>query len=164
MGVLLRALHGEELVVRADIPADLPGVCIEPARLTYVVLCLMTVAEREPGRAGTRGECEAEPASEIDSAEIAVSACLALHERAVILNITEKRERASLPRPAHARGPFFTATSDGAGEGFGVPTARRLIADVGGRVRFNCVAGEGTTAAIELPIGAEQDRVLAEPI
>src|SRR6185369_4304154 len=41
MAELLRALHGDQFVVRADIPADLPGIFIKSQHLSQIVLNLV---------------------------------------------------------------------------------------------------------------------------
>ena len=51
--------------------------------------------------------------------------------------------------------PFFTTKPAGRGMGLGVFLVRALAEQWGGRLTFQSVAGEGTIAALELPISAE---------
>ncbi|GLS30284.1 two-component system, NtrC family, C4-dicarboxylate transport sensor histidine kinase DctB [Mesorhizobium albiziae] len=47
--------------------------------------------------------------------------------------------------------PFFTTKVTGDGLGLGLSISRAMIADVGGRLEFTSVSGEGSTFAIHLP-------------
>jgi signal transduction histidine kinase len=156
MRLLLHAIHGDEVIVRADIPPDLPGVRIRPDRLTHVILGLVTYAGHEPPLACVADH--AEGPGEHAPGEVEFSARRA--DR-----ITDKSVNADPPSLSRRREPFFRASGDGTGTGTGVPWVRRLIADAGGRVQFSSAAGSGETAAITLPIitenGAARGRALA---
>jgi two-component system sensor histidine kinase RegB len=48
--------------------------------------------------------------------------------------------------------PFFTTKEPGKGMGLGTFLVRAFAVSLGGRVRFDSVAGEGTTVTLELPL------------
>lgn len=48
--------------------------------------------------------------------------------------------------------PFFTTKEPGKGMGLGTFLVRTFAESLGGRVRFDSIPGEGTTATLELPL------------
>jgi signal transduction histidine kinase len=55
-------------------------------------------------------------------------------------------------RSAAATDELVTSKPPGAGTGLGLPLCRELVAEMGGTLSFRSVAGQGTTARIELPL------------
>ena len=48
--------------------------------------------------------------------------------------------------------PFFTTKPTGKGTGLGLAIAKNIVAEHGGSIRLDSTPGEGTTAAIRLPL------------
>ena len=61
----------------------------------------------------------------------------------------------------HVGEPFFTTKEPGKGMGLGIFLVRTLADRLGGRLTFESGAGEGTTATLELPRAAAEERVEA---
>lgn len=53
---------------------------------------------------------------------------------------------------AHIFEPFFTTKPIGKGTGLGLAIAKNIVSEHGGRIRIESKPGEGTRAAVELPI------------
>jgi signal transduction histidine kinase/CheY-like chemotaxis protein len=57
--------------------------------------------------------------------------------------------------PAHVQPhifePFFTTRAPGEGTGLGLSIVHRLVSDIGGRITFSSIPGQGTTFSVSLP-------------
>ncbi len=60
----------------------------------------------------------------------------------------------------HAGEPFFTTKEPGKGMGLGILLVRTVADRVGGRLTLESSLGEGTSAALELPLAGTEVRVL----
>lgn len=152
MHMLLSAVHGEDVILRAHIPRGLPAVCIETRHLTQAVLNIVgnaahAIAEREPGDNGA-----GHPAAALHRGEVEISARLARGGRVVNLTITDNGPGMSLAVLARACEPLFTTRTGRGGTGLGLAMVRRLVDDAGGCLRISSAVGLGTSVTIELPI------------
>jgi signal transduction histidine kinase len=157
MGVLLEAVHGDDIMVRVDIPRGLPDVCIKPHHLTQVVLNLVgnaahAIADRASGERGPGGPAEGPRRGEVE-----LSARPARNGRAVTLTVADNGVGMGPAVLARAFEPFYTTRAGRGGTGLGLAMVQQLVADVGGRVRLTSVVGAGTTVTIELPTCDESE-------
>jgi signal transduction histidine kinase len=153
MGELLQALHGDNLVVRADIPPDLPGVCIKPQHLTQVVLNLVANAAHASAESRPVGFIHGGLPVESQGAQVEILARAAEDGRSVSLTIADNGPGMTATVLARAGEPSFTTRADRGGTGLGLAMVQRLVGAAGGSVRFSSVVGAGTTVTINLPTG-----------
>ncbi len=151
MGMLLRAVHGDEVIIHADIPRGLPRVRIDHHHLTRVVYMLIRNASHAIA-AGVYGNDGDAPSKR---GEVEISARLAANGRAVALAIADNGAgaRALVRGLTHTQSRTSTARP---GRGEELALARQLIDDAGANVRLSSVAGTGTTVTIELPTSTQR--------
>lgn len=151
MDALLRALHGDDIIVRAEIPPELPGVCIKSHHLTQVVLNLVGNSAHALAESSVGSKSHAESADSSGRAQIAISAQLARGGQAVRLDVADNGPGMSPEVLAHACEPSFTTRAGRGGTGLGLAMVHRLVGAAGGRVRLSSAVGAGTTVTLELP-------------
>lgn len=136
--------HGAE--VDPDLDPELPRVRIYRDNLEHVVWNLLSNAldalPLERGRIGivTR-RCDAE-------------------EHGVELSLTDNGAGISEEHLERVFQPFHSTKG---GTGMGLPLSRKLVEEVGGRIRLTSRPGEGTEVCVELPV-ASSDRAPAEVV
>lgn len=158
MRTLLRAVHHDEIVIRAQVPWGLPAVCISPEHLTQVVLNLVgNAAHAIVERPDRREDGAGSPADGLTRGEVEVSARLADGGLAVDLSVADNGAGMSVEIVARACEPHFTTRAGRGGTGLGLAMVQRLVGHAGGRVRLNSVVGFGTAVTMELPIRAETE-------
>ncbi|MBS0195494.1 MAG: HAMP domain-containing histidine kinase [Planctomycetes bacterium] len=145
MGMLLRAAHGDEVIIHADIPRGLPRVRIDHHHLTRVVYMLVRNASHAIA-AGVYGDDNTPKRG-----EVAISARLAADGRVVSLAIADNRAAAPAPTREITGTPTRSAASRTGRGGEDLAIARRLMDDAGANVRLSSVTDSGTTVTIELP-------------
>lgn len=150
MLMLLRAVHGEQLVVRADIPLDLPCVCIKPHLLTKVIFKLVSDASNgAPNRTSDHSE-QGAPDDGPGPGKIEIAARPHADGRAVSLSVADNGAGMSPAALARAFGPSRLDRRGRAGPRPGLAMVHRMVSDAGGRVRLTSAVGTGTTVTIEL--------------
>jgi signal transduction histidine kinase len=153
---LLRAMHGEGVTVRADIPWGLPAVGIESHNLTQVVLNVVGNAAHAIAEGAAASDRSGQRTRAPQRGQIAISARLAADGAAVHLSLADNGAGMSPQVLARACEPFYTTRSACGGTGLGLAIVRRLVGDVGGIVRLSSAVGAGATVTLELPIRAEK--------
>jgi two-component system, cell cycle sensor histidine kinase and response regulator CckA len=162
MAELLRALHGDQFVVRADIPADLPGIFIKSQHLSQIVLNLVANAAHASAETEPAGPTHGGLPDESRSAGVDILARAAPDGKFVSLTIADHGPGMSPSVLARAGEPSFTTRADHGGTGLGLAMVRRLVGAAGGSVRFSSAVGAGTTVTIHLPSGpGGQERAAA---
>jgi signal transduction histidine kinase len=147
--VLLRAVHGDGLAVRADVPEDLPDVRIKPHQLTQVVFKLVGNASRAiASRALADGSAGAKA---LRRGEVDISARLAGGGKSVHLTVADNGAGMSEEAQARAFEPFSPGLAALDGPQVGFALVQRLVESAGGCVRLTSALGAGTTVTIELP-------------
>lgn len=152
MEMLLHAVHGDDVAVRADISPRLPRVSILPHHLTQVVCKLVEHAfcatrGRPVDDRGARQSVKSPWRCEVD-----ISAQMAGHGRAVNLVVADNGAAMSPAARARILAPSIDARVIRSGSaGLGLAGVRRLIDGVGGSIHLDSVVGTGTTVTIELP-------------
>jgi signal transduction histidine kinase len=150
MAALIRAAHGNDIDVEADIPAQLPSVRIDPDQLTQVVLNLVGNAVHAIGE-HAREDAAGGWAHRRQPGKVTISAGLAARGHAVTLAIADNGGGMSPSVLARACEPLFTTRADQGGSGLGLSMVQRRMAEVGGRLHLDSAVGVGTTITLELP-------------
>ena len=129
--------------VVTDLDQDLPPCSVlarpaEPGLLNIVVNAAHAIGDTTESGAGARGTITVSTRRDDDWVEIRIS-----------------DTGAGIPEEIRSQifDPFFTTKAVGKGTGQGLSIARSVIVDKhGGALRFESVAGEGTTFIIRLPL------------
>jgi CheY-like chemotaxis protein len=131
------------------LPADLPPVLADPNQLELAVLNLAVNAR------------DAMP----DGGPLVIAGCRetigANHETELpagsylCLTVTDAGDGMDAETLARAAEPFFTTKGTGKGTGLGLSMVQGMVAQLGGRLLLHSRPGEGTTAAIWLPVATE---------
>jgi two-component system sensor histidine kinase AtoS len=133
-------LAGREIVVRREIPADLPPVPADAVGLRQVLLNLLTNAIDATERPGT----------------ITVSATrLVLNGRGAPWLEIAVRDSGCGMTPDQARRvfePFYTTKAPGRGTGLGLAIVDHVVRAHGGEIVVDSAPGEGTTMRVRLPL------------
>lgn len=108
------------------------------ARRSWSVDAQPLWVEVDPARLETALDCLVENAVRYSAAETAITLAARARDGAVEITVRDAGRPARAPRP---RG----------GTGLGLPIARGVVQDFGGRLVVESVAGQGTTAVIRLP-------------
>lgn len=129
-----------QVELRDELPFDLPRVRGQLADLEHVLVDLLVNALEA---------CEA-------GDSITVSAEVVGDQVELVVRDTGRGMSEELL--AQAFEPFFTTKSDGRGTGLGLTTSEALITQMGGEITLTSTVGDGTRAAVRLPIAeAEQE-------
>ncbi len=150
------ASAGPGVLIRWDIPVDLPAVAIAPHRLTQAVLNLVhnsrdAIAAAHGPLAGTTKHGKITVQARAESTNGGPPAC-------VVLTVEDDGAGMSEEVRQRAIEPFFTTkdrpTSPGAhgGTGLGLSLAHAIVERVGGAMEIESKRGEGTTIRLRLPV------------
>jgi len=151
MMVLLRAVHREDVTIRADIPPGLPAARIKPQHLTQVVFNLVENATHAITEAAPRAGDAPGDSGASGRGTIVIAAVLVQGGRAIRLTVIDNGAGMSPAVQTHAGEPSFTTRADRGGTGLGLAMVQRLVGGAGGHVRISSVQGAGTTVAFDLP-------------
>lgn len=139
--VLLKTSQLAELIgrgtirIRTSISDDVPNVQADPRRLEQVLLNLVINARDAMPNGGTLELCAG---SADDPAE-----------DAIVLSVTDSGIGMAQETLEHVFEPFFTTKDHGTG--LGLPTSRRLVEEMGGRLLAESQPDVGSTFRILLP-------------
>lgn len=84
--------------------------------------------------------------------------------RYICLTVTDHGEGMDAPTLARAMDPFFTTKGVGKGTGLGLPMVHGLAEQSGGRLVLESQLGEGTTAAVWIPVAVDQTAEMATAV
>jgi PAS domain S-box-containing protein len=161
MGGLLAQSLGPLVALDLRLPADLPPVLVDPNQLELAVLNLAVNArDAMPDGgplviAGRRETIGADHETELPAGAY------------LCLTITDAGDGMDAETLSRAVEPFFTTKGTGKGTGLGLSMVQGMVAQLGGRLVLKSRPGEGTTAAIWLPVATEPRqpmRPAAEPV
>lgn len=151
MGALLHAVHGDDIAIRADIPTELPCVCIKPRHLTQVVFALVGRASSAIAANPARVDVPKPLAHASVRGEIKISARPAAHGRSIDLTIADNGVGMTPGAVAQAFEPGSSARLGRGGGRHSMARVRRLIHGIGGCVHLTSSLDSGTTVSLELP-------------
>lgn len=143
---LIRRSIGPHVDVSVTIADDLPAAKIDPNQLELALLNLAVNASDAMSGGGTLR-------IEVDRREIGVneidSLAAGVYIRLAVVDTGTGMDEATIQRAIE---PFFTTKGPGQGTGLGLSMVHGLAAQSGGTLQLTSRAGEGTTAAIWLPV------------
>ncbi|MEW5960293.1 MAG: ATP-binding protein [Chloroflexota bacterium] len=148
LGVARGLARAKQLELRADIPADLPRLNVDPDRLRQALLQILSNAVTYTDEGLVEVCAQVSPRDLI----IRVSDTGPGIDRAETELVFQKFGRSSNPDVKSHQGP-----------GLGLALSERLINLHGGRVWLNSVPGQGSTFYLSLPLGLVQNGVPARP-
>jgi PAS domain S-box-containing protein len=139
------SLDTHNVTVDTDLDPALPAILGDRGQMEQVVLNLVVNAEQAlAGRAGPR-------------LTLRTLRC----ERGVTVQVTDNGPGIPAVELERIFDPFFTTKAPGEGMGLGLALVHGMVADHGGRVHVDSVAGEGTTFRIDFPRAADEVRAEA---
>lgn len=149
MALLARSV-GSNVEIDINVPAELPDVLIDAHQLELALLNLAVNAR------------DAMP----DGGHLKLSASEDFAEggRYVRLSVRDSGVGMDGPTLARAMEPFFTTKGSGKGTGLGLSMVHGLAEQSGGRFVLSSLVGEGTTAALWLPVASEFAKVGDRPL
>jgi len=120
-----------------DFAPDLPQIMIDPHKIKQIILNIFNNAAQALERSGRQGE---------------IRIRTAIHDRNVVVEISDTG--AGIPREIQARifDPFFTTLDPGQGTGLGLSISQVMVADMGGRIEMETREGEGTLFRVSFPL------------
>jgi len=147
---LIERSVGPLVQVALDAPAALPAVRVDPGQLETALLNLAVNArDAMPGGGRLTVTLDAERLAEPTDDGLAAGDY-------VVLAVRDSGQGMSAETLARAVEPFFTTKGVGRGTGLGLSMVHGLARQSGGAFRLRSALGEGTTAALWLPVS---DRV-----
>lgn len=159
---LLRASHGERVLIKADIPAGLPAVRIAPHDLTRVVLQLVGNAAHAIADRGLGATGRASVADGPRTGEVRLTARVAGKATAVELAVADDGVGMSPSALSRVFEPFRIDRAVRGASGRSLAIVQRLVGAAGGAVRVSSAVGAGTTVTVRLPIRARNNARLEE--
>lgn len=132
-----RAEHKGEQPAPVDlqIKSKLPLLSVDAQQISQALLELISNALQAAPKLGVHVAARIEPI-----------------ERHLIIQVTDDGVGMDAHTLAHAMDPFFSAKPAGRRVGMGLPRARQLAAAHGGWIELRSTLGEGTLAALVLPL------------
>lgn len=130
---LIERAVGERVIVELDIPGALPAVRIDRHGLESAILNLAINARDAMPAGGT------------------LSIAIAANEDSVIVAVRDTGTGMDEETRRRATEPFFTTKPIGQGTGLGLSQVYGFIAQMGGGLEIESVAGEGTSITLSLP-------------
>src|SRR5690349_18366827 len=137
---MFRAGAGASIGIELDMAADLPPVEVDPVQIEQALLNLLLNARDALAEA-----VAADPRVRVSAVARSGQVEIAVTDNGCGMDATVR---------ARVFEPFYTTKQVGRGTGLGLSTTRAIIADHGGRVRFESQAGQGTTFFMHLPVSA----------
>jgi PAS domain S-box-containing protein len=149
---LLERSLGPAVVVRRDLPDDLPPVRTDVAQLETAILNLVVNARDAMPKGGTVRLTAGERRGGKDRPG-----------DYVVLSVTDEGEGMDAKTLAKATEPFFTTKGVGKGTGLGLSMVHGLAQQSGGFLEISSQLGAGTTAEIWLPVTDERAEMRGAP-
>ncbi len=146
MSDLISRPIGPTIQIEIDIARELPAARVDPNQLELAVLNLaINARDSMPGGGRIRIAASAETACASKPLAPGAYVRLAISDSGVGM------DRATLKRSIE---PFFSTKGVGKGTGLGLSMVHGLAAQLGGMLDLTSAPGEGTTAAIWLPVAS----------
>ena len=120
--------------IKVNCPMELPGVCINPHKLTQVLVNLVSNARDASEKGST----------------IYVSAFQTDGE--VLISVRDHGEGIDVETRTQIFDPFFSTKPEGEGRGLGLTICHRIIDEAGGRIEVESEDNSGSTFLVRLPI------------
>ncbi|MCJ8141930.1 response regulator [Ancylobacter sp. A5.8] len=159
MAELMRRSIGPSVKIETRFPLGLPRARVDANQLELSLLNLAVNARDAMPDGGSIVIAARE--EEIDAASAAQEPEGLPTGRYFCLTVTDDGVGMDEETLSHATEPFFTTKGIGKGTGLGLAMVHGLAAQSGGRLVLTSRKGEGTTAAIYLPIADEMAKVPA---
>lgn len=140
LNLLQPDLQAHEVEVSSQIPADLPAVAGDETRLQQVFGNLLTNARDAVATAPAR--------------RVVVRAHA--EDGAVLLEVEDTGPGIAAESREQIFEPFYT-TKPGAGTGLGLPVARAIVEDLGGKLTLESPPGQGARFRVRLPLAREEN-------
>jgi PAS domain S-box-containing protein len=148
------ALRRGRIVVRQQIPDDLPPVDVDPGQIQQVLLNLISNAIQAIGAVAREGTLTVSAERIRDAQADGDSVRLRIHDDGP--GVSAKIE----PRLFE---PFFTTRDVGEGTGLGLSVSYGIVASHGGRLWYEPTAGPGATFVLDLPAARTVDLAAQTP-
>jgi PAS domain S-box-containing protein len=146
---------GPTILLKIEIPDDLPLIKVDPNQMETGLLNLALNARDAMPRGGTiHISARAARTDPMMGAK-------ALNGHCVVISVTDTGEGMDAVTQQRALEPFFTTKGVGKGTGLGLSMVHGMAEQLGGRVRIHSQLGKGTTIEVWLPIA--QPGVNVEP-
>jgi PAS domain S-box-containing protein len=146
---------GPTILLKIEIPDDLPLIKVDPNQMETGLLNLALNARDAMPRGGTIHI----------SARVArtdpMMGAKALNGHCVVISVTDTGEGMDAVTQQRALEPFFTTKGVGKGTGLGLSMVHGMAEQLGGRVHIHSQLGKGTSIEVWLPIA--QPGVNVEP-
>ena len=161
MAELMRRSIGPSVKIETRFPLGLPRARVDANQLELSLLNLAVNARDAMPNGGSIVIAARE--EDIDAARAALEPEGLPAGRYFCLTVTDDGTGMDEETLSHATEPFFTTKGVGKGTGLGLAMVHGLAAQSGGRLVLTSRKGEGTTAAIYLPIADETAKPLVAP-
>ncbi len=142
VGLLRSYLRGFVGTPRIDLADESPRVLAEHQRLEQVVINLLQNACQALPEG--RGSVWVETRCESTAGE-------------AIIEVRDNGRGMTPEELACVTDPFFTTKRGSGGTGLGLSVSRRIVEGFGGRIEFESIPGEGTTARVVMPVYGVHD-------
>ncbi len=139
MALISARLAGRELVVRSDVPSDLPPVPADETALRQVVINLLTNAIDATEPPGT---------ITVGAAMLPVNG----RGRQVEVTVSDSGHGMAEDEVRRVFEPFYTTKAHGRGTGLGLAIVDHIVRAHGGQVVVESTPGQGTTMRVRLPL------------
>jgi len=159
MADLLDRSLGPNILLKVDIPEDLPPIRVDPNQMETGLLNLVLNARDAMPQGGT-----IRITGRVARTDPMMGA-KALNGHCVVISVIDTGEGMDPVTQQRALEPFFTTKGVGKGTGLGLSMVHGMAEQLGGRVRIQSQLGTGTTIEVWLPIAHEAEIVepVAEP-
>ncbi len=148
MESMLRRVLGEDVEVRTELEADLPGVVADPSQLEQVLLNLAVNARDAMAEGGTLTLRTSRGRSGAEGTAVSVR-----------LRVEDSGQGISEDVRPHIFEPFFTTKETGQGTGLGLSTVYGIVRQSGGRIEVESQPGAGAAFVIDLPAATSRPTV-----
>jgi CheY-like chemotaxis protein len=144
------------IVLKVDVPEDLPPIKVDPNQMETGLLNLVLNARDAMPHGGT-----IRVTGRVARTDPMMGA-KALNGHCVVISVIDTGTGMDPVTQQRALEPFFTTKGVGKGTGLGLSMVHGMAEQLGGRVRIQSQLGAGTTIEIWLPIAQGAD--IAEPV
>jgi signal transduction histidine kinase/CheY-like chemotaxis protein len=143
---LIRRSIGPQVEVAVEVEDNLPAAKIDPNQLELALLNLaVNASDAMSGGGSLRIEVGRRALADGEIADLPAGS----YVRAAVIDNGTGMDEATMQRAIE---PFFTTKGPGEGTGLGLSMVHGLAAQSGGKLQLVSSPGEGTTAAIWLPV------------